>query len=75
MDWINIKDKLPEQYKEVIIASNEGRVRSAIYMGNGKWSTFLQVAYWMNYPIAPDGLEAITVEEPKKKRGRPKKNG
>lgn len=78
MDWINIKDQLPKQYEEVIIASNEGRVRAAIYMGNGKWNTFLPVAYWMPYPSAPtesvQTAEAPAVEAPKKKRGRPKKS-
>ena len=79
MDWINVKDKLPEVHKEVIVATNEGRVRAAIYMGNSKWNTFLSVAYWMPYPAPPSvttdvAVEvAAPVETPKKKRGRPKK--
>ena len=76
MDWINIKDKQPELYKEVIICSNDGRVKSAICVGNNKWNTFLEVAYWMPFPEAPNGLSVEVVEQPvKKKRGRPKKNG
>ena len=73
MDWININDKQPDSYQEVIIASNEGRVKSAIYMGAGKWNTFLEIAYWMPMPEPPDGLSVVPVETPKKKRGRPKK--
>ena len=73
MDWINVNDKLPEKYKEVIVASNEGHVRAAIYMGVGKWNTFLPITYWMPFPTPPDGLTKVVVEEPKKKRGRPKK--
>lgn len=76
MDWININDKYPDKYKEVIIASNEGIVKSAIYMGNGKWSTFVPVTYWMPYPSPPDipmKTKEVPVEAPKKKRGRPKK--
>lgn len=73
MDWININDRLPQQYVEVIVCSNEGRVRAAIYMGGGKWNTFLPVVYWMPMPTPPDGLVESPVEEPKKKRGRKKK--
>lgn len=73
MDWISIKDKQPEPYQEVIIASNEGRVKSAIYIGAGKWNTFLEIAYWMPMPKLPNGLSVVSVETPKKKRGRPKK--
>lgn len=74
MDWININDKLPERYKEVIICSDTGVVKSAIYIGNNKFTTYLQVAYWMPMPEAPK-IETVEIkEEPvKKKRGRPKK--
>lgn len=72
MDWININDKKPEPYQEVLVCSTEGHVKSAIYMG-GKWNTFLEVAYWMPMPAPPDGLSVVPIEAPKKKRGRPKK--
>ena len=73
MDWININDKKPEFYQEVIICSNEGKVKSAIYMGNGKWNTFLVVTHWMPFPSPHNGAVEVTIEAPKKKRGRPKK--
>ena len=72
MDWININDKTPNMYQEVIIASSEGRVKAAIYLGNGKWNTFLQITHWMPMPKAPS-VEKAVIEENKKKRGRPKK--
>lgn len=72
MEWINIKDKLPAPYQEVIICSTDGHVKSAIYMG-GKWNTFLEVAYWMLMPELPDELSVVPAEVIKKKRGRPKK--
>jgi len=75
MDWININDKQPEKYQEIIICSNQGHVKSALHMGDGKFNTFLQVAYWMPYPKAPDGLNENPVEPIKKKRGRKPKNG
>jgi hypothetical protein len=75
MDWINIADKQPDEYKEVIICSDEGKVKSAIYVGNGKWNTFLKVTYWMPMPEAPVMTnEEVSVEPVKKKRGRPKKS-
>lgn len=73
MDWININDKQPSPYQEVIICSDEGRVKSAIYMKDGKWSTFVKVIYWMPMPEAPDMESKDPVEAPKNKRGRPKK--
>ncbi len=75
MDWINVKDKLPGQYQEVIIATDDGRVKSAMYMSNGKWNTFLNVTYWMEYPAAPEIIVETKVEEEpaKKRRGRKKK--
>ena len=73
MDWININDRWPEKYQDVIICSNEGIVKPALHMGNGKFNTYIQVVYWMPYPKAPDNLKHIDVDEPKKKRGRPKK--
>lgn len=45
MDWININDKWPEKYQDVIICTNEGIVKSALHMGNAKFNTYLQVVY------------------------------
>lgn len=73
MDWININDKKPDPYQEVIICSDAGRVKSAIYMRDGKWSTFLNVAMWMPMPTPPVMNNDNPIEAPKKKRGRPKK--
>ena len=78
MDWINIKDKQPNPFQEVIICSSDGHVKSAIYMNNLKWSTFVEVSYWQPFPNPPDTLNETNeapVEPVKKKRGRPKKNG
>lgn len=73
MDWININEKQPEKYKEIIVCSSEGRVKAAMYMGDGKFNTFVPVAFWMPFPSAPDNLEVISTEPLKKKRGRKKK--
>ena len=75
MEWINITDKSPDKYQEVIVCSNDNKIKSAIYMGNGKWSTYLKVDYWQPLPKAPNREIATSVEEKptKKKRGRPKK--
>lgn len=78
MDWININGKEPDAFQEVIICSSMGKVKSAIYMGKGKWNTFADVVYWMPFPESP--IKFVEDEAPvepvvKKKRGRPKKNG
>lgn len=75
MDWISVKDKLPDKYCEVIIASDDGAVKSAVYMSNGKWNTFLNVTHWMEYPEAPEVDFETEVEESsvKKRRGRKRK--
>lgn len=75
MDWIDVKDRLPDQYHEVIIATDDGRVKSAMYMLNGKWNTFLNITHWMEYPDAPkvDVVDDTEEEPVKKRRGRKKK--
>lgn len=74
MDWININDKWPEKYQDVIICTNEGIVKSALHMGNAKFNTYLQVVYWMQMPEAPKfEVEEIEDKPEKKKCGRPKK--
>ena len=85
--WININDQQPDKFSEILICTNEGRVKAAIYMGNGKFNTFLPVAYWMPFPEPPkpqkptkviEETKETVVEKPvepvKKKRGRPKKS-
>ena len=72
MDWINVKDRLPDNFHEVIVTTDDGRVKSAMYMFDGKWNTFLNVTHWMEYPEAPE-VVVSDEEEPIKKRGRKKK--
>ena len=47
MDWISVKDRLPDNFHEVIIATDDSRVKSAMHMVDGKWNTFLNVTHWM----------------------------
>jgi hypothetical protein len=76
MDWISVKDRLPNNFNEVIVATDDGRVKSAVYMSNGKWNTFLNITHWMEYPEAPEIDVEIEVEEEqaKKRCGRKKIN-
>ena len=80
MEWNYLSDnKYPDKFEEVIICSNLGKVKSAIYMGNKKWNTFFDVVCWTPFPEAPTqvvGVNSASIKEPEqKKRGRPKKNG
>ena len=72
MEWIDIKTNPPPIYKEVIICSDEGVVKSAVYLGNNKWNTFLNVVFWQHFPEAPENLTKDEVST-SKKRGRKKK--
>ena len=74
MEWIDAKKNPPEMYQEIIICSDERRVKPAIYLGNGKYNTYLNVVYWQPLPEAPK-VGADKCVETVKKRGRPKKNG
>ena len=71
MDWINAKEQPPKPYQDIIICSDEGKVKPATYLGNGKYNTFLNVEWWQPYPAPPQTI--ITETEVPKKRGRPKK--
>lgn len=76
MEWIKFSEKEPEKYEEVIVCSDTGIVKSAKYMGGSKWTTYSQVVFWMPMPKAPNDIakkEETVIEQPKKKRGRPKK--
>ena len=72
MNWINAKTQPPEKYQQIIICSDEGKVKSAIYLGDGKYNTFLNVVYWQPLPEAPENIENDKVEPVK--RGRKKKS-
>lgn len=72
MNWINLNDEKPKKYEEVIIASIDGAVKSAVYLDNGKFTTYLNVTHWMHMPEAPK-LQTMESEPVKKTRGRPKK--
>ena len=77
MYWIDIAHEIPTKYEDVIIASNDGTVKSATHVGDGKFTTYLTVTHWMHMPEPPKikQHEDIVVEQPlKKKRGRPRKS-
>lgn len=77
MNWIKLSEEQPKKYQEVIICTDQKHIKSAIYIGDGKFSTFTNVVAW-SVPEPPNWLEdpEVEVTEPiKKKRGRPKKNG
>lgn len=72
MEWINAKEQPPKPYQEIMICSDEGKVKPATYLGNGKYNTFLNVEWWQPYPTPPETITKETTVL--KKRGRPRKN-
>lgn len=76
MDWNKLPEQEPKKYEEVIVALDDGKVKTAIYMGNHKWSTYCNVVLWMPMPESPIDKFVYSEDEPvKKKRGRKKKVG
>ena len=75
--WNKLPEQEPQKYKEVIVALDDGKVKTAVYMGNSKWSTYCTVVMWTDMPASPiQPCEHKEAEEPvKKKRGRKKKVG
>ena len=57
MDWIF--NKPPKLYQEVIICSDDKRVKAATYLGDGKYNTFLKVVCWQPMPDAPEEIEGV----------------
>lgn len=72
-EWIHISERHPEKYQEVIICSDEDKVKGAIYMGDNKWNTYTRVEWWQPLPKAPKRKAPIESGEEPKKRGRKKK--
>ena len=72
MEWINAKEQPPKPYQEIMICSDEGKVKPATYLGNGKYNTFLNVEWWQEYPAPPATIVNETTAP--KNRGRPRKN-
>ena len=57
--WVSVKDRMPEQGKEVLVFSKE-KIWIASYSVNG-WEVLLgvkigNVSHWAYLPGAPDGL-------------------
>lgn len=75
MEWIKLSDKKPKKNEEVIIASEEGIIKTVAYRGNDQFTTYLKVAYWMELPELPKDVCNCMNEiiQGTKKRGRPKK--
>ena len=65
MDWNNAITTPPSDGQEVIVYTEEGKMKVCVYF-KGRWSTYMRVTHWMEKPKAPED----TVVE--KKRGRPR---
>lgn len=60
--WISVKDRLPEPWKQVLIYSRHGFYESAVYIGvPGKWRVTWNhemletdsITHWMSLPELP----------------------
>jgi hypothetical protein len=57
MEWINVDDKLPEAYKEVLIWNNKNGFAVAYYCFDTYWQDINYISYnpdfWMPLPEKP----------------------
>ena len=74
-DWIKPSDKEPDKYQDVLICTEDLKVKAVMYMGAGKWSTYCKVIGWMPFPEPMKKVpeESKDVVAQPKKRGRKKK--
>ena len=57
MDWISVKDKLPEMYVDVIVCRRGSAVESGRRINDGWWKVFgvrvKDVTHWQPLPDPP----------------------
>lgn len=59
MDWISVKDRLPENSRSVLIYTKDGGIAEGSYSSEGGWVQFRwnvknpKVIYWMPLPEPP----------------------
>lgn len=56
--WINVKDRLPEEFAPVIVCRKGGKVESGMLDVNGWWKVYgtrtKNVTHWMPMPEPPE---------------------
>lgn len=72
-NWTHISEGFPQTFQDVIVCSDEDKVKPAKYLGNNKWDTYLKVEYWMSLPTPPKHKIIVSDDDAPKRRGRPKK--
>lgn len=55
MEWISVKDRLPEEDTWVLVYSRQGRYTNlkVDYIHGGKWFHSFYVTHWMPLPEPP----------------------
>lgn len=71
-DWRDPVADPPEEYTEVIITTETGRVTSATYT-RGRWSTYTPILCWQPMPKAGKEIKSASAEPPAKPKSTPKK--
>ena len=56
MDWISVRDKLPPNFKEVLVIDDSDEMFVS-FTRNGKWQNVLEIKYkpthWIELPELP----------------------
>lgn len=62
----------PDEYSEVIVTTETGRVTSVRY-ARGRWSTYTPILCWMPMPPAGKEIQGESAELPANPKAAPKK--
>ena len=61
MEWISVKDQMPEQFRPVIVYRDGNKVEQGYWDGTGYWKGYAtwtkHVTHWMPMPEPPKGEE------------------
>lgn len=66
--WIDVLDKLPPHYIEVVVNLSNGEVKKGYKYPNGEWSNGYDVTHWRNVDLIDEVLENLDKLEQKLKK-------
>ena len=69
-EWFKVSENPPPENMDLLGCTSEGHYK-VVRSCRGRFDTYLNIVWW-TIPVAP-ALDEIMEEQPKKRRGRPRK--